>query len=241
MARIRTVKPEFFTSEDILQLSPMARLLYIGIWCEADREGRLAWKPNTLKIRYLPADNVDINALCDELLSAGLVVTYGDDLAFVPSFPRHQHINPRESASIFPDPDEENARVTTRQARVSDAQVGRKGKEVYTDASEREGEQINFDLFWGAYPRKQGKQDAEKAFKAAKLKDAVLQTILQDLKSRSGSDDWRKEGGKYIPLPATYLRGQRWLDEPVAPAATQPSHPVELPNGLKMSSYGAYL
>ena len=49
MARIRTIKPEFFTSDDICALSPRARLLYIGLWCEADREGRLVWAPRGFK------------------------------------------------------------------------------------------------------------------------------------------------------------------------------------------------
>lgn len=44
MARIRTIKPEFFTSEDIVSLSPLARLFYVSLWCEADREGRLDWR-----------------------------------------------------------------------------------------------------------------------------------------------------------------------------------------------------
>ena len=56
MARIRTIKPEFFTSEDIVSLSPLARLLYQATWCEADKEGRLQWKPGTFKLRYFPAD-----------------------------------------------------------------------------------------------------------------------------------------------------------------------------------------
>ena len=133
MARIRTIKPEFFTSEDIVALSPLARLLYIATWCEADKEGRLAWKPGTFKLRYLPADNCDINALCAELVSSGLVVLYGDGLAYIPSFGKHQHINPRESASSLPEPDA-SARVGTRRdasARVNsgiDAQGGREGK-----------------------------------------------------------------------------------------------------------------
>lgn len=147
MARIRTIKPEFFTSEDIVSLSPLARLLYIAIWCEADREGRLAWKPMTFKLRYLPADNCDARALCQELLDSGLVVLYGDGLAFIPAFTAHQHINPRESESRFPSPDECDAtrceqvnaprdddaqrRVNDASARDSDAQGGRerKGKE----------------------------------------------------------------------------------------------------------------
>jgi hypothetical protein len=131
MARIRTVKPEFFTSEDIVSLSPFARLLYIALWCEADKEGRMYWKPKTFKMRYLPADEINIEELCNELITAGLVVLYGDGLAYVPGFAKHQHINPRETASSIPAPDASltrEARVKTRVATVSDAQGGREGK-----------------------------------------------------------------------------------------------------------------
>lgn len=133
MARIRTIKPEFFTSDDICSLSMAARLLYIGVWCEADREGRLEWRPRNLKRRYLPDDSVDIDALCAELIDSGLIVLYGNGLAYIPTFAKHQHVNPREASSSLPAPE------TTRQARVddasgtrdtrdSDAQVGREGK-----------------------------------------------------------------------------------------------------------------
>ena len=90
MARIRTIKPEFFTSEDIVSLSPLARLLYIALWREADKEGRLVWKPLTFKLRYLPGDSCDIHALCKEILDRGLVCLYGDGLAKIPTFKRHQ-------------------------------------------------------------------------------------------------------------------------------------------------------
>lgn len=141
MARIRTIKPEFFTSEDIVSLSPLARLLYIALWCEADKDGRMVWKPVTFRLRYLPGDSCDINALCVEILSRGLIVLYGDGFAHIPAFSAHQHVNPREAASQLPDPDAivtRGARVGTRGARVgtrgelenkvSDAQVGREGK-----------------------------------------------------------------------------------------------------------------
>jgi hypothetical protein len=150
MARIRTIKPEFFTSEDIVSLDPMARLLYIALWCEADREGRLAWKPLTFKMRYFPADDCDIHALCDALLTRGLLVTYASDglqYAVIPSFKSHQHVNPREAASTIPEPTQ-NKRVSgskprrvpdacpTREQRVPDAQVGKERKE-YIDSSLR--------------------------------------------------------------------------------------------------------
>ena len=131
MARIRTVKPEFFTSEDIVSLSPLARLLYIALWCEADREGRMVWKPRTFKLRYLPADICDAMTLCDELLAAGVVRLYGDGLACIPAFSDHQNINPRESASTLPSPDASPRVRTRRNASNLDmhAQVGREGKE----------------------------------------------------------------------------------------------------------------
>lgn len=105
MARIRTIKPEFFTSEDIVALAPITRLLFIALWCEADKRGRMSWKPNTFKMRYLPGDNCDIESLCAELVSGGLVRLYGDGLAYIPSFEKHQHVNPRETESGLPEPD----------------------------------------------------------------------------------------------------------------------------------------
>lgn len=122
VARIRTVKPDFFTSEDIVGLTPFARLLYIALWCEADREGRMSWRPGTFKLRYFPGDNLDIEALCKELTDRGLVILYGEGLAHIPTFLQHQHVNPREAVSSLPVPD--------ACSRVTDAQVGRKeGKE----------------------------------------------------------------------------------------------------------------
>lgn len=123
MARIRTIKPEFFTSEDIVGLSPMARLLYIALWCECDREGRMHWKPSTFKRRYFPDDNCEIGDLCQELTDTGLVILYGDGLAVVPTFSRHQVVNPREAKSELPEPP---ARVQNASPRVTDAQIGRK-------------------------------------------------------------------------------------------------------------------
>ena len=140
MARIRTIKPEFFTSEDICALSPSARLLYIALWCEADREGRMIWKPVTFKLRYFPGDSCEIVGLCRELLDRGLIKLYGDDLAFIPAFHDHQHINPREAASTLPEPNASATRprrVRHASPRDDDAQGGKegKGKEGITDAS----------------------------------------------------------------------------------------------------------
>ena len=206
MARIRTIKPEFFTSEDIVELEPLARLLYIALWCEADKEGRFAWKPKTFKMRYFPADDCSIDTLTDALVTRGLVCLYGESLAHIPSFKDHQHINPREKDSVLPDP-KNNASATRRDASVTvDARAGRKegreGKEI--DASP-----IGFVEFWSAYPRKVAKGDAEKAWRKHK---PDLAACLSAISASKSSPDWTKDGGQFIPHPATWINGRRWED-----------------------------
>ncbi|MCP3701054.1 MAG: hypothetical protein GY920_21555 [Aliivibrio sp.] len=141
MARIRTIKPEFFTSESVLSVSPLARLLFIGLWCEADREGRLKWKPKTLKFRYLPADSVNIEKLCDELESEGMICTYcisGVDYCEIPGFSSHQVINNREKDSELPSRDSDAS--TTRESGRKEGKEGkeRKGSTRFTPPSLKE-------------------------------------------------------------------------------------------------------
>ncbi len=134
MARIRTIKPEFFTSDDVCALSPLARLLFIGCWCEADREGRLEWRPRTLKRKYLPEDDCDADAICNELVSRGLIVLYGQGLAYVTGFAKHQVINSREAQSKLPEPQE----VTCNAHALPETTTGKgkegKGREEYSVA-----------------------------------------------------------------------------------------------------------
>jgi len=129
MARIRTVKPEFFTSESVISVSPLARLFFIGLWCEADKEGRLKWKPKTLKFRYLPGDSVNIEKLCKELEAENMIVTYSVndvDYCEIPGFGSHQVINNREKESTLPSRD--NDASTTRESGRKEGKEGKEGK-----------------------------------------------------------------------------------------------------------------
>lgn len=218
MARIRTIKPEFFTSDDICALSMAARLLYIGIWCEADREGRMEWKPRSLKRRYLPDDDVDVEALCAELVAAKLVKPYGDGLAYIPTFNKHQHINPREAASTLPDPEStRQPRVphasATRQPRDSDTQVGREGKEGKgTRDATRDDDPPGFADFWTAWPssdRKQARGECAKAWKKAGAERCAAE-ILAHVERLKESKDWQKNAGEFVPAPLVYLNKRRW-------------------------------
>ena len=122
MAYIRTIKASFFTSDDIVSLSPLARMLYIALCTEADREGRFSWRPGNFKLRFLPGDACDIDELCSELLETRLVILYtvdGKIYAEIPTFTRHQVINNRESKSKLP------ARVIDATGTRDDASMSR--------------------------------------------------------------------------------------------------------------------
>jgi len=234
MARIRTIKPEFFTSEDIVSLSPLARLLYQATWCEADKEGRMVWKPRTFKLRYFPADDCDIFALCQELVDAGLVVLYGQGLAYIPSFTKHQHINPRESTSTLPDPDE-TPRVMTRadaSPRVTDAQGGRegKGKEGINTPLPPKGDGVppdGFEEWWQEFPPTPRK--VAKAQCAAKwTRQGCGQNpapVLAALRAAKASDEWTKDGGQFIPAPLVWLNQRRWEAFTETQAQAKPGTP----------------
>lgn len=101
MARIRTIKPDFFNSYDVVCVTPLARLFYAYLWTEADREGLLEWKPKNFLMRFFPTDGCYIEALSIELEQQGLIEIIGGEICRIPSFAKHQVINNREAESTL--------------------------------------------------------------------------------------------------------------------------------------------
>lgn len=111
MSRIRTVKPSFWTSQTLARVSHAARLVFIGLWNEADDEGRLADAPKRLAGALFPFDDdVDagwLNERLDELVKVGAIVRYGVDggrFIAVPGFETHQSINKPRPSALPPPP-----------------------------------------------------------------------------------------------------------------------------------------
>jgi len=108
MARIRTVKPEFWTAEQVMELSPMARLLFIGMWNFCDDRGVHPVAYKTLKAEVFPADDLlssDVERLIAEIMAQGLLSEFEADNRrwwFVTGW-HHQVIN-RPSKSRYPVP-----------------------------------------------------------------------------------------------------------------------------------------
>ena len=70
-----------------------------------------------------------------------------------------------------------------------------------------------FDDFWKVYPKKRARVVAEKAWMRLKLSDEEAVQVIEKVKEFCRSDDWQRDGGQYIPYPATFLNQQRWEDE----------------------------
>jgi hypothetical protein len=230
MARIRTIKPEFFTSSDIVSLTPLSRLFYVSLWCEADREGRLAWTPKTLQYRYLPGDKVKIDALAQELSEAGLIRIYevdGKQYADIPSFAKHQVINNREPQSTFPAFNGDAC--VTRESGVK-AEGRKEGKE----RKEGTRDENRFEEFWSAYPKRVAKGQArnfyDQAVTTGTPEDLIISAAKRYSEARAGQDD------KFTKHPAAWLNSQSWLDETGAPE-NKTSDPEDLYWKARVTGY----
>jgi len=72
---------------------------------------------------------------------------------------------------------------------------------------------LRFQRFWSAYPSKVGKGAARKAWDKLKPDDALTDRMLAAIATQQLSDQWTRDGGRYIPHPATWLNQERWEDE----------------------------
>ena len=99
--------------------------------------------------------------------------------------------------------------VTLRNAEVTQ-QNKNKNKNIYMLKN-------GFNLFWERYPKKLAKRDAEKAFAKINPDEKLFNLILEKLELYKQSEAWLKDGGQFIPYPATWLNGRRWEDE-ITPA-----------------------
>lgn len=91
----------------------------------------------------------------------------------------------------------------------------------------------DFDAFWDLYPKKKSKGEAKKAWAQLKPSREIISAIMAKLPLLAASHDWTKEGGQYVPNPATWLRAEGWEDEvkdaPRKDSFPTPAKPGEAP------------
>lgn len=224
VARIRTIKPAFFRHEELYDAEiatglPL-RVAFAGLWTTADREGRFEWKPRELKLDCLPFDKVDFSAVLDALTTHGFIVRYeanGKTYGCIPSWASHQVINHREAPSAIPPPPDGMITLpgidmgTPGHARGEQEGNGREQEGNSTHTALR----ARFERFWQAYPRKTAKDAAWREWLRRSPSDDLTEQMITAVQSQRASEQWRKEGGQFIPHPRTWLHQGRWQDEAV--------------------------
>lgn len=220
--RARNLKPGFFKNEVLAECEPLTRILFEGLWCMADREGRLECRPKRIKAEILPYDNCDIIKLLEELYQKSFIIIYRYDnqnYLEIPTFTEHQncHIKEAESTILAP---YENESCTVAVGPLSSFLFPLTESPLPPTHPERKNVRVNqtcidesFEKFWTIYPKKKSKGKAEKAWVKIKPSEQLLATIIAKIEQAKTSEDWTKDNGKYIPHPATWLNAKGWEDE----------------------------
>lgn len=186
MARIRTIKPGFFKNEDLAELPFPARLLFIGLWTQSDKEGRLEDRPKRLKVELFPYDSLDVNNLLERLQSAGFISRYevGDlKVIQIKKFKDHQRITGSEadSESLLP---EEKETTWKQQGNNLDDRKGMEGNKERKGKEDTEPEIVfpfNSEKFlntweiWKSY-----RKEIKKPIKTKISEQASLKKLSED-------------------------------------------------------------
>lgn len=250
MPRIRSIKPEFWDSEDVAAASLRARLLYIAMWNWADDYGIGDATPIRLLGFAFPHDDVavsEVPTLCEEISERFGVVFYkhqGRAYFYIPSWEEHQRTEKKAKQRVpFPH-DLENPAIPgflktaadspTPSGGSSDAGKGKEERgtgEEGTLLPDKSGDAQpdtpdRFDEFWDTYGYKEGRKRAQAAWRTALKKRGVTADLL--IAAAAGYIAWQKAEGKFPEFtkhPTTWLNGEHWNDE--RPARAAPMSNVE--------------
>lgn len=82
-----------------------------------------------------------------------------------------------------------------------------------------------FEIIWGIYPRKDGRDKAVKKWDEIKPDRELCRVMYKAIKRQCKSEQWARDEGKYIPMLSTWLHGGRWKDQGVDLSLLQASQP----------------
>jgi hypothetical protein len=179
MARIRTIKPEFWTDEKVVALPALARLLFIGMWNFVDDEGRAEFSPLRLKMQILPADDADISELIGAIRREGLIEVYVvEDKEYfqVKGFDKHQKIDARRKSKYPPAPICAELRRTAPTEGIKERDQGKESNSPNGECRPGDDADLAFDAYnsvaeEAGWPVAQAFHKQRKAKLRARLKD----------------------------------------------------------------------
>lgn len=242
MARIRSIKPEFFTSLTIADLTAEQRLTFIGLWTHVDDEGRCVDDARLINAAVWPLDDrtaADVEGDLGALTESSLILRYTLNqkrYLAVRGWSEHQKINRPTPSKLPPPPDPQKPDLTCTDGDSSTAhgdltedslaerkgtgnreqgkEQGKEGSSPPSAASARDDSGLAFDEFWSRYPRKAGKSEAVKAWGKAIKNGADPASLLAAVKAHADYYVAAKTEQQYIPHASTWLNQKRYEDEP---------------------------
>lgn len=227
MAKMRGFKPEIWTDDKFVHLSPLARLLFMGMWNYACDNGHLDDKPVQMKMRILPADDCDVAQLVEEIVQQGMA-TRKKGVLTIPNLPLHQRLDKRYFTTCehcTPDGHTSGTRsahdVRTTVAPDEGRKEGDEGDSAPRECADLRTDVRNdmrtidrFDEFWDAYDKKRDRKRAEQKWRLALKKKGVTADLL--IERATTYIQRQQSAGKhpeYTKDPATWLNGENWNDE----------------------------
>lgn len=224
----RIIKDSISKSERVSGLTDFQFRLWVHLITYVDDYGRGDARPAIIKGSCFPfrdrMTNKDIEKGLADLAGAGCVGLYsvdGKPYLYFPNWEQHQRV--RQKVSKCPPPSdcdiENDSAASCGELPHPAARIQNPNPESRIQNPNPESETIarrsrdeEFNLFWDAYPRKEGKQKARAAFDKVTVS---LDVLLEAIEQQKQSAQWSKDGGQYIPHPTTWLNGKRWEDEVV--------------------------
>jgi len=216
MARIRTIKPEFWRNEDLASISPEACLLAVGLLNHCDDEGYFNANPKLIEADIFPLRDLSrkTTVLLQELSDIGYIKMFsgsdGKTYGYVVSFCQHQVINKKTPSKI-----KDLCQVPYDYG--SDTTQLPSGKERNgTEVEVEQSADAEFESFWDAYDKKVGLPQAKRSWKKLKMNEQLFEKIMDSVHAyvlATPDKSFRKH-------PATWLNNQSWNDEVIAPKQT---------------------
>lgn len=255
--RARNIKPAFFLCEELAEADAFTRLLFIGLWCYADREGRFEWKPKRIKAAIFPYDRVDVGKMLSVLMSLH-VITCNDGVGYIINFKKHQSPHPHEAKSVlppFPEKTQENqchdmsftfhemqcecnADVRKDDSLIPDSKnktfsASDDAESVYMTKKNRrlEGKRLqSFDQFWAAFDYKRGRAEAADAWlDIPTLTEKVVAQIVAAAKVEASKREELIKQGTTPKMAQGWLSGRRWEDADIRVTTLSPQQPSVTP------------
>lgn len=238
MARIRSIKPEFWSSEQVMECARDARLLFIGLWNFVDDYGRMRFAPKQIKALVFPGDDLTVGQVTDmleELCDRGLIEAYevDDKRYLLVTGWKHQKIDKRQP-SRFPPPPAEQSRPFDECSTNGRDGVEGKGEEGKTDSrsiagATGPGAGEDFEAFWKVRLKRDGpdpREPARREFAKAVRTGADPPAIVAGMR-RYAEIQAEKAGSRFVARTEKWLRERQWEDYQ-APVLLDPRAPGQV-------------